>query len=49
MRVEPLQEKPYLLFQEDITEDPAYWVNASTAAYYGKESVALSVAAPQAE
>ena len=49
VRVEPLQEKPYLLFQEDITEDPAYWVNASTAAYYGKESVALSVAAPQAE
>ncbi len=49
VRVEPLQEKPYLLFQEDITEDPAYWVNTSTAAYYGKESVALSGAAPQAE
>ena len=42
VRVEPLREKPYLLFQEDITEDPDYWINEAVAEYYGKDSVALS-------
>lgn len=42
VRVEPLKEKPYLLFQQDVTEDPNDWVNQAVAKYYHKESVALS-------
>lgn len=42
VRVEPLKEKPYLLFQQDVTEAPNNWVNQAVAKYYHKESVALS-------
>lgn len=42
VRVEPLKEKPYLLFQQDLTEDPDNWVNRAAAEYYHKKSVALS-------
>lgn len=36
-----IQSKPALLFQEDITPDPAHWKNSSLARYWGKRSVAL--------
>lgn len=42
VRVEPLRSRPYLLFTEDIGEDPAYWVNRSLADFYGKDTIALS-------
>lgn len=41
VRVEPLCSRPTLLFVEDLREDPAYWVNRSTADFFQKDTVAL--------
>ena len=39
--LEPLREKPYLLYFEDVTEDPSHWRNRAAASFYGKDSVRL--------
>ncbi len=41
--LKPFSVKPYLLYFGDIYEDPADWVNATMAEYYGKEEVRLYV------
>ncbi len=38
----PFSHHPYLLYFEDITEDPEYWSNKAYATYYGKASVRLA-------
>jgi hypothetical protein len=40
--VEEIKVKATLLFISDLKEDPAVWPNTSTAAYYGKESIAMT-------
>ncbi len=39
--VEPLRSKPYVLYYEDITDDPNYWSNQGVASFYGKDKVYL--------
>ena len=39
--LEPFRAQPYLLFFDDISEDPADWRNESLARYFGKDSVTL--------
>lgn len=38
----PLSAKPELLYQDDITADPANWKNNVLAIYWGKQSVTLA-------
>ncbi len=40
--LEPYSDYPYLLYFEDITEDPEYWSNRAYAIYYGKNTVRLA-------
>ncbi len=37
----PYRDAPYLLFFDDVTEDPEGWQNLGMAAYYEKEGVVL--------
>lgn len=39
--LQPFTEKPFVLFFNDITDDPSDWTNRAMAAYYNKESVAV--------
>ena len=39
--LEPFEKIPYVLFFDDVTEDPGDWRNLSVAEYYGKRSVVL--------
>ncbi|MCD8130592.1 MAG: DUF6056 family protein [Lachnospiraceae bacterium] len=40
--LEPFSYYPYVLFFEDIKEDPDHWANKAYATYYGKNSVRLA-------
>lgn len=42
VEVEPYSIKPYLLFFDDITDDPENWKNVALRMFYGKKSVKLS-------
>lgn len=47
--VEPYSVKPYLLFFDDITDDPGNWKNVGVGVYYGKESVRLNRYDPEVD
>lgn len=47
--VEPYSVKPYLLFFDDITDDPGNWKNVGVSVYYGKESVRLNRYDPEVD
>ena len=41
VRLERFPCQPYLLYFDDITEDPADWRNVDMSSYYGKNTVVL--------
>ena len=43
--LEPFPSQPYLLYFEDISEDPENWINICMSIYYGKDSLRIE---PQA-
>ena len=40
--LEPFPSQPYLLYFDDIAEDPEEWINVAMSRYYGKDSVRLA-------
>lgn len=49
VEVEPYEDKPYLLFFDDITDDPENWKNQGISGYYGKDSVRLDRYDPEVD
>lgn len=49
VEVEPYEYKPYLLFFDDITDDPGNWKNQGVSGYYGKDSVRLNRYDPEVD
>ncbi len=49
LEVAPYSEKPYLLFFDDITDDPENWKNMAVSAFYGKQTVKLNAYDPDVE
>lgn len=43
VRLQPLETKPYCLYNGDISSDPEHWSNHVMAVYFGKKSVALKM------
>lgn len=41
--LEPYHVAPYMIFDDDISVDPEYWVNKDMSTYYGKNSIRLAV------
>ena len=40
--LEPFPSQPWMLYFEDVSEDPEYWVNAAVCMYYDKDSVIIA-------
>ncbi|MCI8430043.1 MAG: hypothetical protein HFI16_07270 [Lachnospiraceae bacterium] len=49
LEVAPYSEKPYLLFFDDITDNPENWKNMAVSAFYGKQTVKLNAYDPDVE
>jgi hypothetical protein len=47
--VEPYSVKPYLLYFDDITDDPENWKNKGVIEFYRKDSVKLNRYDPEVD
>ncbi len=45
--LKPLQNKPFMLFKQDLFPNPKHWYNRMFADYYGLDSVKVEVSLPE--